>query len=152
MCFFKKKKKPAPPTEPPPPPAVTPDPIPEEPPQPEAVEPEPPIQEEAVAETAAVAAPAAPKPPRAPKAESADEENSVMNINKIVDKPYEQMTFRELAGAPADAISGISKDDGIRLREAFNVKTIADLAKLKYVKWAQFLCLLAEAEEEEENG
>jgi len=70
-----------------------------------------------------------------------------MNINKIVDKAYETKSFKEIANAPVAAISGISENDGKLLAEAFNVKTVADLAKLKYVKWAQAICTLAEGEE-----
>jgi hypothetical protein len=70
-----------------------------------------------------------------------------MNINKIVDKMYEKKALKELVNAPVDAISGISENDAKLLKEAFNVKTIADLASLKYVKWAQAICALAEGEE-----
>jgi len=71
-----------------------------------------------------------------------------MNIDKFVDKKYEQMTLKELVNAPVDAISGISENDGKLLYEAFYVKTIKDLAKLKYVRWAQAICTLAEGEDE----
>jgi hypothetical protein len=70
-----------------------------------------------------------------------------MNINKILDKAYETKTLKEVAAAPVDAISGVSKKDAKLLQEAFNVKTVADLANLKYVKWAQAICALAEGEE-----
>jgi hypothetical protein len=70
-----------------------------------------------------------------------------MNINKFIDKPYEHMTFKELAKAPVVAISGVSENDAKLLLEAFNVKTIADFAKLKYVRWAQAICALADGEE-----
>ncbi|MDR0464956.1 MAG: hypothetical protein LBG94_07580 [Treponema sp.] len=70
-----------------------------------------------------------------------------MNINKFVDKKYESMSLKELVSAPVDAIQGISEGDAKLLKEAFKVKTIADLAKLKYVKWAQAICVLAEGEE-----
>ena len=70
-----------------------------------------------------------------------------MNINKIVDKAYEQKSFKEIANAPVAALQGISDNDGKLLQEAFNVKTVADLAKLKYVRWAQAICMLAEGEE-----
>jgi hypothetical protein len=70
-----------------------------------------------------------------------------MNIKKIVDKQYEGMTLKELVKAPVVAISGISEDDSKLLREAFNVNTISDLASLKYVKWAQAICTLADGEE-----
>ena len=70
-----------------------------------------------------------------------------MNINKILDKAYEKMPLKELVNAPVAAISGVSEGDGELLLKAFNVKTIGDLAKLKYVKWAQAICTLAEGEE-----
>jgi len=70
-----------------------------------------------------------------------------MNVNKIVDKAYEQKSFKEIANAPVAALQGVSDSDGKLLQEAFNVKTVADLAKLKYVRWAQAICALAEGEE-----
>jgi hypothetical protein len=70
-----------------------------------------------------------------------------MNINKFVDKAYEKLTFKEIAKSPVDAIQGVSKGDAELLLKAFNVKTVADFAKLKYVKWAQAICILAEGEE-----
>ena len=69
-----------------------------------------------------------------------------MNIDKFVDKKYEQMTFKEIANAPVDAIQGVSEGDAKLLKEAFNVKTVSDLANLKYVKWAQAICTLADGE------
>ena len=57
------------------------------------------------------------------------------------------MTLKQLAASPVDAIQGISENDAKLLKEAFNVKTISDLAKLKYVKWAKAICLLADGEE-----
>ena len=70
-----------------------------------------------------------------------------MNINKVLDKKYEQMPLKELKNAPVSAIQGISESDAELLNKAFNVKTIYDLAKLKYVKWAQAICVLADSEE-----
>jgi hypothetical protein len=70
-----------------------------------------------------------------------------MNINKIVDKKYEKMPLKELVKAPVEAISGISDSDAELLQKAFKVKTVSDLAKLKYVKWAQAICTLADGEE-----
>ena len=69
-----------------------------------------------------------------------------MNINKFVDKKYEKMSLKELASAPVDALSGVSEGDAKLLKEAFNVKTISDLAKLKYGKWARAICVLADGE------
>ena len=69
-----------------------------------------------------------------------------MNIDKYVDKKYEKMSFKELAHAPVDAIAGVSAADAEKLKEAFGVKTVADFANLKYVKWAQAICALADGE------
>ena len=70
-----------------------------------------------------------------------------MNINKLVDKKYEKTPLKDIAKAPVSAIQGISDSDAELLKQAFNVKTVYDLARLKYVKWAQAICILAEAEE-----
>ncbi|MCL2180644.1 MAG: hypothetical protein FWB83_05905 [Treponema sp.] len=70
-----------------------------------------------------------------------------MNINKYIDKKYEKLSLKELIKAPVDAIQGISEGDAKLLKEAFNVKTISDLAKLKYMKWAHAICLLADGED-----
>jgi len=69
-----------------------------------------------------------------------------MNIDKCVVKKYEKLTLKEIAHAPVDAIQGVSENDAKLLKEAFNVKTVSDLANLKYVKWAQAICILAEGE------
>jgi hypothetical protein len=69
-----------------------------------------------------------------------------MNINKFVTKKFEKMALKELTAAPVDAIAGISEEDAVLLKQAFKVKTVSDLAKLKYVKWAQAICTLADGE------
>ncbi|MDF3818269.1 hypothetical protein P3G55_00070 [Leptospira sp. 96542] len=70
-----------------------------------------------------------------------------MNINKSVVKAYESKTLKEIANSPVDALEGVSAGDAKLLQEAFNVKTVKDLANLKYVKWAQAIVTLAETEE-----
>ena len=44
-----------------------------------------------------------------------------------------------------DAITGTTPNccQNFVLKEAFKVKTVVDLAKLKFVKWAQAICTLA---------
>lgn len=69
-----------------------------------------------------------------------------MNVNQAVDKAYEDMSLKELASAPVTALQGVSEGDAQHLKEAFNVKTIKDLANLKYVKWAQAIATLADME------
>lgn len=70
-----------------------------------------------------------------------------MNINKALDKAYETKSLKEIADAPVDALEGISAGDAELLQKAFNVKTIRDLANLKYVKWAQAIVTLSETEQ-----
>lgn len=70
-----------------------------------------------------------------------------MNINFALDKAYETKPLQELVDAPVAAIQGVSESDAELLKKAFNVKTIKDLANLKYVKWAQAIVTLAETEE-----
>jgi len=44
------------------------------------------------------------------------------------------------------ALQGVSEGDAELLAKAFNVKTIKDLANLKYVRWAQAIVTLADTE------
>lgn len=67
-----------------------------------------------------------------------------MNINKIVDKAYQNKSFEEIAGAPVDALQGISKKDAQLLAQAFDVRTVRDLANLKYPKWASAIVTLSD--------
>jgi len=69
-----------------------------------------------------------------------------MDINKVLDKAYEKMSFKELVNAPVSALQGVSEGDGEKLKDAFKVKTIKQLANLKYVKWAQAIVTLSEVE------
>jgi len=70
-----------------------------------------------------------------------------MNINNALVKEYESKPLKELVNAPVDALQGVSANDAKLLAEAFNVKTIGDLANLKYVKWAKAIATLSDTEE-----
>ncbi len=65
------------------------------------------------------------------------------DLAKFLDKAYEQMSFEELAKAPVAALAGVSEADAAALQQAFGIKTIADLANSKYVRWAQAITALA---------
>ena len=69
-----------------------------------------------------------------------------MDIKNILDKEYEKKTLKEIVAAPVSALQGVSEGDAQKLKEAFHVKTVKDLAKLKYVRWAQAIVTLAEEE------
>jgi hypothetical protein len=70
-----------------------------------------------------------------------------MNINKAVDKKFEGMSLKQVADAPVSALQGISENDAKLLGEAFGVRTVRDLANLKYVKWAKAIVVLADMEQ-----
>ena len=52
-------------------------------------------------------------------------------------------TVIEVKNARVDALQGVSQKDAAWLKKAFAIKTIRDLAKLKYVTWAQEIVDLA---------
>jgi hypothetical protein len=70
-----------------------------------------------------------------------------MNINSALMKEYEGKSFKELVNAPVTAIAGVTDSDAEHLKAAFNIKTVKDLATLKYALWAQAIVTLAETEE-----
>jgi nucleotidyltransferase/DNA polymerase involved in DNA repair len=71
--------------------------------------------------------------------------NAVMNINKGVDKAYETMSLQQLVEAPVHALQGVSEKAGERLN-AMGIRTIQDLSKFKYCKWAEALQTAAKFE------
>jgi hypothetical protein len=73
-----------------------------------------------------------------------------MNINKCVDKAYEDKCFTELADAPIDALKGVGAKDAELIKKAFNISTIREFANLKFVRWATAITTLAD--EAETNG
>lgn len=70
-----------------------------------------------------------------------------MNINLALDKEYETKSLKEIADAPIEALQGVSPRQAELLKEAFSIKTIRQLAELRFVKWAQAIVTLAEKEE-----
>lgn len=67
-----------------------------------------------------------------------------MNIHNVVDKAYENKSFQEIANAPVSILEGVSSKDAELLRKTFNIKTVRDLANLKYAKWANAIVTLAD--------
>jgi len=71
-----------------------------------------------------------------------------MDLKKqFLDKAYESASWSEIADAPIEAIRGISKQDGIYLKNALAITSIRDLAENKYVHIAQTIMSLALIEE-----
>jgi len=67
------------------------------------------------------------------------------DITQYVDKAYEQKDFAELAELPIDALQGVSQGDAEAIKQAFNVRSIRQLAEHKFIRAAQALTLLAGA-------
>lgn len=75
-------------------------------------------------------------------------EESMMNINKGLDKEFETRSLQEIVEAPVSALQGISdKKEGL-LRNV-GVNTVGDLAEFKYCKWAESIVELSKYEEVE---
>jgi hypothetical protein len=66
-----------------------------------------------------------------------------VDLNKLLDKAYEDKTLTELVDAPVAALAGVSEGDAKLLADAFNIKTIGDLGKNKYFRAATALVDLA---------
>ena len=65
------------------------------------------------------------------------------DIAKFVDKAHEQRDFAELAELPIDALQGVSAGDAEQIRQAFNIRTVRQLAEHKFVRAAQAITMLA---------
>ena len=61
-------------------------------------------------------------------------------------KPFANKSLKMLCKAPVHALTGLSPRHGQLLDEAFGIKTVGDLAKLKYVEIAKAIAILSEYE------
>jgi hypothetical protein len=71
-----------------------------------------------------------------------------MNIDSIVNETHQSKCFRELVNAPLTCLAGISEQQATALEQAFGVKTVAELANLRIVRYARAIKMMAEAEAE----
>lgn len=67
------------------------------------------------------------------------------NENRL-DRFYEGLTPSKLCSAPPDALNGVSSSDAERLKAAFGIDTIREMADLKYYVRARELVALADKE------
>ncbi|MEU3603136.1 hypothetical protein ABZ714_31160 [Streptomyces sp. NPDC006798] len=68
-----------------------------------------------------------------------------IDLTEVLDQAWADKPVTEVLAAPVAALKGVSDRDGELLDQAFGVKTVADLAALKYVRRAQALAELAAA-------
>jgi hypothetical protein len=64
------------------------------------------------------------------------------NLDKALDKAFENSTLEEVLAAPVSALAGVTDKDAELLAQAFGIKTVADLGKNKYFATAQALLAL----------
>ncbi|MCB1306905.1 MAG: hypothetical protein KDK30_01935 [Leptospiraceae bacterium] len=76
----------------------------------------------------------------------AKKKKSRFSIRGALDKPYESRSLNELRECPVDALEGLTARHARLLEEAFGIKTIEDLAYLKYVEIAKAIVVLSEYE------
>ena len=69
-----------------------------------------------------------------------------MNINTVVDKEFETKSLTDILSAPLSALQGVSDGDAQKLKDAFNIKTVKDLATNKFFLRALAIYQLASAE------
>ena len=83
---------------------------------------------------------------RARRGTMAKKKKSRFSIRGALDKPYESRSLNELRECPVDALEGLTARHARLLEEAFGIKTIEDLAYLKYVEIAKAIVVLSEYE------
>ncbi len=64
-------------------------------------------------------------------------------LTKLLDRAYEDMSLAQIIDAPVHALAGVSENDAKLLQEAFNIKTVGDLARNKYFRAATALVEIA---------
>ncbi len=69
-----------------------------------------------------------------------------MISNDKLCKKYEGMSAKELLKAPVSALQGVSAADGDKLKEAFGIDNIKEMANLNFYRRAKEIA--AEAEKE----
>ncbi|WP_406209008.1 hypothetical protein OH807_37945 [Kitasatospora sp. NBC_01560] len=57
------------------------------------------------------------------------------DLDKILDKAYENLSLQEVLGSPIAALAGLTDAHGTAL-EALRIKTIGDLGRNKYIRAA----------------
>lgn len=66
-----------------------------------------------------------------------------VNLDKALDKAYEEKSLEEILDAPVAALAGVSDSDAEHLAAAFGIKTVRDLGSNKYFATAGVLVALA---------
>lgn len=66
-----------------------------------------------------------------------------VNLDKALDKAYEEKSLEEILDAPVAALAGVTDADAEHLAAAFGIKTVRDLGSNKYFATAGVLVALS---------
>jgi hypothetical protein len=67
-------------------------------------------------------------------------------LKSLVDEAWQSKSFGDIASAPLGALGGLTQQQGKRIMDALEVKSIAEFAQCRYVLWAQAIAHLAKFE------
>lgn len=70
-----------------------------------------------------------------------------ININNAVDKDWEEKSLTEILNAPMHALQGLSERQADLMYEAFKIKSVKQLANLRFIKMARSIYYLALCED-----
>jgi hypothetical protein len=65
-----------------------------------------------------------------------------VDLNKALDKAYENATLAEVLAAPPSALAGVTEADDQALRDSLGIKTVRDLGSNKFFAVAGVLVAL----------
>lgn len=65
------------------------------------------------------------------------------SLAPILVKKHEAKSLKDIMQLSPDALQGVSAGDAEKLKDAFGIKTVEDLARNKFFRWAQALDCLA---------
>lgn len=69
-----------------------------------------------------------------------------VNLEKALDKAWEDKSLAEILAAPPSALAGLTEKHDAALADALNIKTIGDLGRNKYIALAVALAALGDKE------
>jgi len=69
-----------------------------------------------------------------------------VNLEKALDKAYEDKSLAEILAAPPSALAGLTEAHDEQLLAALKIKTIGDLGRNKYIRLAVALANLGDSE------
>lgn len=71
--------------------------------------------------------------------------DSVMNVDKAVDKNDQKLSFTEMAASPIHIMQGLTKE-AEELFKRLGVHTVGELAEFKYARWAEAIVEMSKHE------